>query len=80
MNSDWCLIKFDDDILAADPEGKTRMACLPTEEPEHGAGCWVAGWGATSFGSGTSSELLSTGVNVMSQEYCLLNRIVLYKF
>jgi len=71
MNSDWCLIKFDEDILAADPEGKTRMACLPESEPEHGEACWVAGWGQTIFGGSSSSELLSVGVNYMSQEYCV---------
>jgi hypothetical protein len=95
QNSDWCLIKFNEDILAADPEGKTRIACLPEAEPDHGDACWVAGWGTTSSGKlifsnsvteptikylnfnlfvsggSTSSELLSVGVNYMSQEYCI---------
>jgi len=71
QNSDWCLIKFNENILAADPEGKTRMACMPDSEPDHGEACWVAGWGTTSSGGSTSSQLLSAGVNFMSQEYCV---------
>ncbi|CAG5109820.1 Oidioi.mRNA.OKI2018_I69.chr2.g4304.t1.cds [Oikopleura dioica] len=70
-NSDWCLIKFDNNIIAADPEKKTRIACLPDAEPDHGEACWTAGWGLTSPGGTTGSdELVSVGVNIMSQEYC----------
>ncbi|CAG5104899.1 Oidioi.mRNA.OKI2018_I69.chr1.g1651.t1.cds [Oikopleura dioica] len=73
QNSDWCLIKFDQNIIAADPEGKTEIACLPDAEPDHGEACWVAGWGTTSSGGSLSSTLQSVGVNYMSQEYCLNN-------
>ena len=50
QNSDWCLIKFDQDIIAQDSEGNTKIACLPDAEPDHGEACWVAGWGTTSSG------------------------------
>lgn len=70
-NSDWCLVKFDQDILAVAPEPeKVKIACLPSEPIAHGAGCWVAGWGTTSSGGSTSSTLLSAGVNILGEEYC----------
>ncbi|CAG5110230.1 Oidioi.mRNA.OKI2018_I69.chr2.g4651.t1.cds [Oikopleura dioica] len=70
-NSDWCLIKFNEDILAAAPEPeKVKIACLPSEPIEHGSGCWVAGWGTTSSGGSTSTTLLSAGVNILGKDYC----------
>ncbi|CBY23669.1 unnamed protein product [Oikopleura dioica] len=72
-NSDLCLIKFEEDILKTDPEGKVGAACLPNKQEEHGAACWVAGWGSVKHGGRSSNELLSVGVNILDHQYCMEN-------
>ena len=73
QNNDVCLIKFNNDIIASDPDNQVRPVCLPKADKEHGAGCWVAGWGTTSSGGSSSATLLSVGVNILSAEYCVAN-------
>jgi hypothetical protein len=63
------LIKFEENILEADPEGKVGIACLPNKREEHGAACWVAGWGTIKHGGDSSNELLSVGVNILDHDY-----------
>ncbi|CAG5104716.1 Oidioi.mRNA.OKI2018_I69.chr1.g1478.t1.cds [Oikopleura dioica] len=72
-NNDVCLIKFNDDIIASDPDSKVQAACLPKADKQHGAGCWVAGWGSQFFGGFANPDLHSVGVNVFSAEYCIAN-------
>ena len=74
-NNDLCLIKFNDDIIASDPDGQVQPACLPKADKQHGAACWVAGWGSTFFGSPVNPNLHSVGVNVFSNEYCVAKSI-----
>ena len=72
-NQDWCMVKFNQDIIANDPDGLVAMPCLPTENPLpslHGAACWLAGWGATSYGGQASSDLLHVTVPVVTEAYC----------
>jgi len=73
QNMDYCLLKFDDDIIAMGSNGNTAIACLPDAAvgtTTGGNGCWVAGWGTTSYGGSISLPLLSIGVNVFSHQYC----------
>ena len=57
-----------------------RPACLPTTHVEHGARCWIAGWGYTKYdpdgspkGSALSRFLKEAAVNVFSNDYCKEN-------
>ena len=60
-----------------------RPVCLPTTHIEHGARCWIAGWGYTKYtmenefgrpqGSALSRFLKEAAVNVFSNEYCKNN-------
>ncbi|CAG5104885.1 Oidioi.mRNA.OKI2018_I69.chr1.g1637.t1.cds [Oikopleura dioica] len=76
-NNDLCLIKFNEDIIASDPESKVQPVCLPKEVHEHGAACWVAGWGSFEYMGGPQNpDLHSVGVNVFSAEYCLANSLI----
>jgi len=68
-NFDACLLRTPEPIGVGVEPG-VASACLPTEGPQHGDACWVAGWGTTELG-GISSELKSVGVNIFSDEYCL---------
>ena len=73
-NQDWCMVKFNQDIIANDPDGLVAMPCLPTENPipsQHGAACWLAGWGRLSSSGSLSNELQSVGVNILGPEYCI---------
>ncbi|CBY39867.1 unnamed protein product, partial [Oikopleura dioica] len=73
-NQDWCMVRFNQDIIANDPDSLVAMPCLPTENPipsQHGAACWLAGWGATSSSGSLSNELQSVGVNILGPEYCI---------
>ena len=70
-NADYCLIKFEEDILSKATYNNVQIACLPTSEVVGGEACWVAGWGLTSFDNYYgSTELLSTGINILSHQYC----------
>ena len=76
QNTDYCLIKFEDDIIATGggiAAGIVDIACLPTSEVVGGEACWVAGWGTTEYQGNVSDLLLSIGVNIFSQEYCIAN-------
>jgi hypothetical protein len=73
QNTDYCLIKFASDIIASGSNSNTMIACLPSSEVVGGEACWVAGWGTTSYGGSISDTLLSVGVNIFSQEYCIAN-------
>jgi len=55
--------------------GCVEAACLPSAEAVHGSACWIAGWGTTSFGGSTSSELKTAGVNTFSNQYCSDNSV-----
>jgi len=73
-NQDWCMVRFSQDIIANDPDSLVAMPCLPNENPipsQHGAACWLAGWGATSSSGSLSNELQSVGVNILGPEYCI---------
>ena len=75
-NNDLCLIKFNEDIIASDPDSKVQPACLPNEVHQHGAACWVAGWGSFDYlGGPQNPDLHSVGVNVFSAEYCIANNL-----
>ena len=41
---------------------------------EHGAACWVAGWGQPRSNSVASDSLKSVGVNLFSHQYCMNHR------
>jgi len=68
-NMDICLIKFPGSLI----QTGTAAACLSTAMPAHGKACWVAGWGALSFGGSSPDLLQSVGVNIMDHAYCLAN-------
>ena len=73
---DYCLIKFSEDLIAQG-NGKTKIACLPDKEigvSSGGNACWVAGWGDTISGTGTSPanmQLKAVGINIFSHDYCM---------
>ena len=72
-NQDWCMVKFNEDIIANDPDGLVGIPCLPDVNPipsQHGKACWVAGWGRTDDGQ-LANVLQSTGINVLDHEYCI---------
>lgn len=77
QNMDFCLIKAPEDIFnkAAQTGATLQQACLPTSNVVGGEACWVAGWGTTSYMGNTSNDLMSAGVNVFSQEYCIANTV-----
>ena len=75
-NFDACLIKTNQSIFETAArqgcgDGCVNAVCLPTEAPQYGDACWVAGWGMTSSGGPLAAKLQSAGVNLMSEEYCL---------
>jgi len=72
-NQDWCMVKFNEDIIASDPDDLVGIPCLPDANPipaQHGKACWLAGWGRNEEGQ-LQNILQSTGINVLSQEYCI---------
>jgi len=72
-NQDWCMVKFNEDIIASDPDDLVGIPCLPDTNPlpaQHGKACWLAGWGRNDEGV-LPDILQSTGINVLSQEYCI---------
>merc|ERR1719223_1035127 len=73
FRNDVCLLQFADDIIASDPDGDVQMACLTDTLPKQGSGCWIAGWGMTSFDGATSNRLRQATVKIMDKNYCLLN-------
>ena len=52
------------------------VACLPSAEVQGGEGCWVAGWGITSYEAQVvNNQLHAVGVNIFTQQYCIDNTI-----
>ena len=47
--------------------------CMPSRPAEHGDNCWVAGWGTTESGGNIPDRLMSTGVGIMSDQWCIDN-------
>ena len=68
-NFDACLLRTPEPIGIGTEPG-VAAACLPTEGPIHGEACWVGGWGRTENGT-IASELLSVGINIFSDDYCM---------
>lgn len=75
---DVCVLKTPENIMAARPrecvaKNCAMVACTVQADMEElvGKNCWVAGWGKHDEYSGLSDNLMETGVNIFSQEYCL---------
>ena len=73
-NYDICIITVTADLSLK----LNSVPCLATPSIDlnsnHGAQCWIAGWGLTSWNGSLPSKLQSAGVNLMSRPYCLQHR------
>ena len=49
QNMDYCLLKFDENLITFNGQDNVKIACLPEQPLEGGEACWVAGWGTTSY-------------------------------